>query len=302
MKNHILSLALMLLFTFSTWSCAHDDLSISEVSPERHLELMPFTEQIKTMGQASFQLGQVAFTSNEVFIRNDSGSFFNKRKFAEELIIGMNNRYYQFHAERLQNLIKNFQVTQIGKYAPQKITSGRIEVSSFGYFSHSQVELMQPFVDKILEEKNLESIHLNAVNYLRDVENSDLTFEEKLELITLGANVLSFIEFVQEGGIEDIERMIRSTEDSIHQSSSSTNRKVLDCSVSARNVLAGAVVGFGIGAAQGCITGGTGGTVVFPVVGTVTGCVGVGMVGGAVGFVSGVFAGIATELLLTCGR
>jgi hypothetical protein len=175
--------------------------------------------------------------------------------------------------------------------------TGFVDLSTFGVYSEDQLILVQPFVDDLLNNEGISFGKSRTIEFQLTIVNSSLSYDEKFQLLAFSAGVFSLIEFLENGGVEDI-RLILAQELGFNGAFD----RVTGCSISTRSIFADGVVGLVGGAAGGCYAGATAGTVAFPLLGTVTGCVGAGVVGGAGGFISGIAYGIASQLLTSCFR
>jgi hypothetical protein len=163
--------------------------------------------------------------------------------------------------------------------------TGFVDLSTFGVYSEDQLNLVQPFVNDLLNNDDISLGKSRTIEFQLTIVNSSLSYDEKFQLLAFNAGVISLIEFLaQEIGFNG------------------AFDRLTGCSISTRSIFADGVVGLVGGAAGGCYAGATAGTVAFPLVGTVTGCVGAGVVGGAGGFLSGIAYGIASQLLTSCFR
>lgn len=162
-------------------------------------------------------------------------------------------------------------------------------------FSENQKALLIPFSEQMMSLTDFTngSELITAFND-QVIVSSDLSDEEKIQLIEFSSGFHAMIGFFKNGGMDQMY-------EKIYGESSSEGRK-LDCSIDIRSVWAGAVIGLSIGAVRGGIAGFFAGSFTVPVLGTATGTVGGAVFGGAAGFVGGAISSIASGLLLTCGR
>lgn len=200
----------------------------------------------------------------------------------QEVILNLSNNYNHL------NLTNNPSKLRLG---------GFVDLSAFGVYSKNQLNLVQPFVDDLLEDEDISLARFRTTQFQSAVVSSSLSYDEKFQLLAFSTGVTSLIEFLESGGVDDIRRIL-----AIELGIDGAFDRVIGCSISTRSIFADGVVGLVGGAAGGCYAGATAGTVAFPLVGTVTGCVGAGVVGGAGGFISGVAYGIASQLLTSCFR
>lgn len=152
-------------------------------------------------------------------------------------------------------------------YSPQTITNARIlEESSF---SEAQLKVLTPLINELLDNSD----DYNSIRKLaRDTNISSLSNFEYLEAYTFIQSVLHIADFME----YELPNLYKQLE----------NGRIQGCSVSSRNVWAGAVIGFYGGAIRGAFVGGLHGAVI----------------GGATGFVYGAASGAAADLLLSCFR
>jgi len=205
----------------------------------------------------------------------------------------INNQMFNkklFSSEQIENMALQF----THKFNNQNGYRLLTEDEPYLNFSSGQISLIDPFIEKILSDSDwfIDNFLMETHLFNLQVENSNLSNEEKLGLLNFSAGVYEGCSFLQGGGIYIVYNELYGAQEISR----------IMCSVSTRAVLISAVVG-GVGsAAAGAYAGGAAGTVAFPGIGTVTGAVGGGMVGLAAGFIGGLVGGIAGELISTCGR
>ncbi len=221
----------------------------------------------------------------------------NQRQLVKEMLSGLNGQYFNADEKTIMDFATNYGELRLPDQLANVRTTGTVDLSTFEIYSEDQLALVQPFVDDLLNEEDLNATKSKAISFQQSVVSSTLSDDEKIQLLTLSTGVISFAEFVEDGGIDLI-----ANELDITYSSNSSNGRVQGCSVSSRNVLASAVVGLAGGAATGGYVGATAGTFTVPILGTAVGGVGGAVFGGAAGFVSGLISGVAAELLTSCGR
>lgn len=221
----------------------------------------------------------------------------DQKELVMDVLTGMNGHYFDANQEVILNLSNNYSHLNL-TYNPSNLRSGGfVDLSAFGVYSESQINLVQPFVDDLLNDEDISLGRSKTSEFQTAVVSSSLSYDEKFQLLAFSTGVTSLIEFLESGGVDDIRRIL-----AIELGIVGAFDRVTGCSISTRSIFADGVVGLVGGAAGGCYAGATAGTVAFPLVGTVTGCVGAGVVGGAGGFISGVAYGIASQLLTSCFR
>ncbi|EON79233.1 hypothetical protein ADIS_0238 [Lunatimonas lonarensis] len=170
-----------------------------------------------------------------------------------------------------------------------------LEILEMAY-SSEQLTILREFLDELFITEDYGKVKSLARNFQSKLKNHNLSEEEKLELLSVGAGFYAFADFLERGGMERIGEKLAGL---ANESDYNPN---LRCRVDMRAVWAGAVFTGGIGAVRGGMAGCVGGTVLFPGLGTATGCVGGAVFGGATGFIEGAIGGVAGSLLLTCWR
>ncbi len=159
-------------------------------------------------------------------------------------------------------------------------------------------EYFYEYMSNINEEVFANADQLERINiegHLDEIENSsNLSQDEKVLLISYLGSLSGSLDFIQNGGIQQIESQFEEV--------GYTNGRTNGCSVNVRNVLLSGVYGLATNAVRGAIIGGTAGTFSVPVLGTATGIVGGAVFGAAAGFVGGVIGGVVVELAATCTR
>ncbi|GIV36402.1 MAG: hypothetical protein KatS3mg032_0781 [Cyclobacteriaceae bacterium] len=218
----------------------------------------------------------------------------NQRQLVKGMLSGLNGQYFNADEKTIMDFSSNYGELRLPDHFANARKNGTVDLSTFEIYSEDQLALVQPFVDDLLNEEDLNATKSKAISFQQSVVSSTLSDDEKIQLLTLSTGVISFAEFVEDGGID----LIANELDIIY----SSNGRVQGCSVSSRNVLASAVVGLAGGAATGGYVGATAGTFTVPILGTAVGGVGGAVFGGAAGFVSGLISGVAAELLTSCGR
>ncbi len=184
-------------------------------------------------------------------------------------------------------------------------------------FSSEQLKFLSDMDAAMMSVQSAEDLY-EQIRSFREVaiHHAHMTNDQKLEMLAIVEYSYSLHEFLIMGGLSKIENLIPENSSSNFRFNSghedgNKGQYLLKaapeddgggCSVSWRDVWAGAVVGAGVGAVSGGYTGATAGTVAFPIVGTVTGGVSGAVVGGAFGFVSGALTTVAAGLITTCGR
>lgn len=221
----------------------------------------------------------------------------NQKGLVRDVLSGMNGHYFDVHEEVILGVLNHYGDVNLPNNRGNLRVVGYIDLSSFGIYSKSQLNLVQPFVDDLLNDEDISLGKSKTNEFQSAVVTSTLTYDEKFQLLAFSTGVTSLIEFLERGGVNDI-RQILANEFGLYGSFD----RITGCSISTRSIFADGVVGLVGGAAGGCYAGATAGTVAFPLVGTVTGCVGAGVVGGAGGFISGIAYGIASQLLTSCFR
>lgn len=222
----------------------------------------------------------------------------NQRQLVKEMLTGLNGQYFNADEKSIMDFASKYGELRLPDQLANARTTGTVDLSTFEIYSEEQLALVQPFVNDLLNEENINEAKSKAISFQHSVINSTLTDDEKLQLLSVSTGVISFAEFVENGGIEEVQNILSEE----LGTEGSPNGRVMGCSVDMRDVWAGAVVGAGVGAVSGGYTGATAGTVAFPIVGTVTGAVSGAVVGGAFGFVSGALTSVAASLITSCGR
>ena len=221
----------------------------------------------------------------------------NQRELVRDILSGLNGPFFQTNEKFILDFSKQYSDSNLPSIHANLRETGFVDLSTFGVYSEDQLNLVQPFVDDLLNNDGINLRKSRTIEFQLVIVNSSLTYDEKFQLLAFNAGVISLIEFLENGGVEDI-RLILAQELGFNGAFD----RVTGCSISTRSIFADGVVGLVGGAAGGCYAGATAGTVAFPLLGTVTGCVGAGVVGGAGGFISGIAYGIASQLLTSCFR
>jgi len=226
-----------------------------------------------------------------------SGIILNQRKLVKDMLSGLNGHYFHADEKTIVDFASNYGELRLPDQLANARKAGTVDLSTFEIYSKSQLDLVQPFIDDILDEEDFNIAKSKAIAFQQKVINSSLSFDEKIQLLSFSSGVISFAEFVENGGIEQIQIILAEE----IANGGSPNGRVKRCSVSARNVWLGAVVGLGAGAVGGAKVGCAGGLVAGPL-GAAGGCVGGAVMGGAMGFIGGALTTTAAELLGSCFR
>lgn len=165
--------------------------------------------------------------------------------------------------------------------------------------SEYHINLLQPFVDELLNLDDVEGAKTLAENFEQELNFIPMTLEDRLLLTGVSSGVLTIVEFEEADGVQILQTSLHDLQVGDDGFVSS---RAEGCSIDWRGVWAGAVVGYFVGGIGGAIVGCAGGTVVLPFIGTVTGCIGGAVFGSTSGFVSGALTGIAANLITTCFR
>ncbi|EIM78094.1 hypothetical protein A3SI_04807 [Nitritalea halalkaliphila LW7] len=222
------------------------------------------------------------------------GLSLNQRDLLNDIMSGCNERYLYANNIPLMDMTSSLVEVSFPDHLTNLRTSAAIDLSTFEIYSEDQLLLVQPFIEDLLSEEGLNLAKSKAVSFQQSIINSSLSYDEKIQLLTLCTGIITAAEFVEKGGIDLVANELGRTY--------FPNGRIQSCSVSSRNVLASAVIGLAGGAATGGYAGASVGTFTVPVLGTVAGGVGGAVFGGAAGFVSGLVSGVAGELLTSCGR
>lgn len=217
---------------------------------------------------------------------------------------------YEFlQSQTLQHLEKNY--FSLNDFNVEAFLSGKPEAGNYTNIDHNsadfleimkmaysgeQLMILRKFLDELFVTEDYGKVKSLARNFQNNLKNHNLSEEEKLELLSVGAGIYAFADFLERGGMEMVGEKLAE-----HGNEAGYNPN-LRCRVDMRAVWGGAVISGGINAVRGGVIGCAGGTVLFPGLGTATGCVGGAVLGGAVGFIEGAVAGVAGSLLLTCWR
>ncbi|GIV38292.1 MAG: hypothetical protein KatS3mg033_0092 [Thermonema sp.] len=266
------------------------------VSPTANFEKE--IEFLKEMNISSLNL--VVSSLGDAISRIDKDKVnLSQRRLIKETALGLNGRYFNADEKTIVNFLNNYgELILPGSFNKKYKDEYFIDLSTFDVYNERQLVLLQPFIDNIMNESDMNKVKSEAIAFQLSVINSTLSNNEKVQILSLTTCIISFVEFIEGGGIEKVQEILAEE----MEAKPFSNGRNMGCSVNTRSVLAGAVVGFMQGAIGGCYAGAAGGTVTFPIVGTVTGCVSAGMVGGAIGFATGAVTGIITELITSCGR
>jgi hypothetical protein len=175
----------------------------------------------------------------------------------------------------------------------------RVTNVDYGTFNSAQITIADQFINVLLAIEDLSQVGGVVRNFNIQVLNSNLTQEEKDELLLLSSAALNLGNFFMNGGTDIIyQEMVVVFGD---PSNPSFGGRVQGCSVDTRTVWHGAVLGLTGGAIRGAFVGAAGGSVA-PGVGTVSGALSGAVIGGAIGFVEGAIMGGIGSLLYTCFR
>lgn len=218
----------------------------------------------------------------------------NQRQLVKEMLTGLNGQYFNADEKSIMDFASKYGELRLPDQLANARTTGTVDLSAFEIYSESQLDLIQPFIDDLLDEEDLNVIKSKATTFQQSVVNSTLSDDEKFQLLVVSSGIISFAEFVDNGGIEQIQNAL--FESNQFQSS---NGRVMAC-VDVKGALRAGVVDLAIGATVGGYVGATAGSFTVPIIGTVTGGVSGAVVGGAVGFVEGVTRSILTDLIFGC--
>lgn len=168
-------------------------------------------------------------------------------------------------------------------------------IDSASVFSNQQRRILKAIINEISDLQDLNNGYDIIESFEERINKSDnLSSNEKIQLLQFTSSTQALLEFMLNGGWHSIYAQLAEEIDQ--------DPTVYHCDLKWRNIWAGAVVGFSLGAVKGAISGATGGTVVIPGLGTATGAVGGAVFGGAIGFISGATTTITASLITTCFR
>lgn len=218
----------------------------------------------------------------------------NQRQLVNEMLSGLNGQFFNVDGKTIIDFASNYGELRLPDQFANARISETVNLSTFGIYSESQLDLLQPFIDDFLIEENLQTVKSKAISFEQTIIYSSLSENEKIQLLAVSTGVISFAEFVQNGGIEEIQKILAE-----ELGIDSSNARVMGCKVDVKSVAAGAVVNGVLVGGAGLKTGCAGGMVAGPI-GAASGCVGGAVMGFATGFMWGIIGGTATSLLTTC--
>jgi len=221
----------------------------------------------------------------------------NQKQLVKDMLSGLNGQYFNADEKAIMDFASNYGELRLPDQLANARTHGTVDLSTFELYSENQLDLVQPFVDDLLNEGDFNVAQSKAITFQQTVVGSNLPEDEKTQLLAVSTGVISFAEFAENGGIEQIQIILEEKLGSVGYS----NGRVMGCSVDTRSVLAGAVASGVIAGGAGLKAGCAGGLVGGPI-GAATGCVGGAVMGFASGFMWGAIGGTAASLLTTCFR
>lgn len=155
-----------------------------------------------------------------------------------------------------------------------------------------QVNLAQPFIDRIIQLNSTYEVRAEAMAFERQVRSGMLSDDDKLMLLSISSSVIAAADFIDDGGALEIQKTVA-------RQLNLPEPSQVNC-VNVKDIMRNAVVTGTAGAISGSIAGAMGGTVTIPGVGTVSGAVGGGVLGFASGFFGTVTYGVVTDYLFKC--
>lgn len=183
----------------------------------------------------------------------------------------------------------------------QNTQPSKFNINQFETFTSKQKEIAKPFIENLLQIENMSVAKKLAKDFQNNVVEISISDNEKLELFALGSATIALADFLDSNQSDIIYEVLDNELNGSYKTNANA-RLAKGCKISAKNVLAGGVVGLAVGGVKGGMAGCAGGTVVFLGLGTATGCVGGAVIGGALGFIEGALASAAAELLTSCGH
>jgi hypothetical protein len=174
----------------------------------------------------------------------------NQRQLVKEVLSGLNGQYFNADEKTIMDFASNYGVLRLPDQLANARTTGTVDLSSFEIYSESQLDLVQPFINDLLNDDDYKIAKYKAITFQQAVIGSSLSEDEKIQLLAVSTGVVSFTEFVENGGIEEIQKIL-AEELGIDNS----NARLLGCSVDTRAVLAGAVVSGAIAGVAGLKAG-----------------------------------------------
>lgn len=220
-----------------------------------------------------------------------------QRQLIKEMLTGLNGQYFNADEKTIMNFASNYGELRLPDHLANARTNSSLDLSTFEIYSESQLDVVQPFINDLLNEEDYNIAKSKAITFQKTVLGSSLPEDEKIQLLAVSTGVITFAEFAENGGIEEIQKILAKEIgiENLH------NGRIMGCKASARTIWSGAVVGLGFGAVNGAKIGCAGGVVAGPI-GSASGCIGGAVMGGAVGFISGAVTATAAELLTSCFR
>lgn len=282
------------LFIFALFILVSACQPDNEIKPSNTFENE--LEVLYELNHSGFNFATISFDKN-LTIQDKFDIGLNKNQFVNDILRGLNDQFFMAGESVINEIASQYGEIKLSHRFPENQSIVKVDLSQFNIYSDDQLKLVQPFVDRLLNTEDMEIAKSNAVSFQHTVINSPLSDDEKMELLTLSSGVLGFTEFVENGGIENIQNALV-----VHLNKNGIpNNRFRNCSVSMRHVWLGAVVGGGVGAIGGAKVGCAGGLVGGPL-GAAGGCVGGAVMGGASGFISGALMTAGAELLGSCFR
>lgn len=242
-------------------------------------------------------LGLASDKLNSSLSLNTSGNIvLNEKNLLSDVLGSLNGSHFSASNSDINSYLFNFGSKNLSSKSRIDVQFEKIDIQRF--YNENQRNLAEPFVKEILNTEDFSKAKILADNFQDKILSSKLSHDEKVSLLSLSTSFQVLSEFINEGGDEKIRAVLNN----VSKRKEAPNARVAGCSVNARSVLSGAVIGFFGGGAAGAMAGCAGGTVALPLVGTAAGCVGGAVFGAAGGFVGGVVSGIASELMTSCAR
>jgi len=176
-------------------------------------------------------------------------------------------------------------------------------ISNLNQYSEEYRQEIKSFIVNV-ENSEIENISTVINDFNNKIyESTNISDEEKIQLIAFSALTNSFSTFVKDGGLDETQNSIMEESGLNYAPGSTSNARVAaKCTVKWKDAFRSGVEGFFAGAIRGAYVGATVGTVSIPLpgAGTVTGAVSGAVVMGAAGFVGGVGGAVAKQVIWDC--
>jgi hypothetical protein len=89
----------------------------------------------------------------------------NQRQLVKEVLSGLNGQYFNADEKTIMDFASNYGVLRLPDQLANARTTGTVDLSSFEIYSESQLDLVQPFINDLLNDENYNITKYKAITF-----------------------------------------------------------------------------------------------------------------------------------------